>query len=182
MNKEEAGGGGDATLDDLQQAQIAEREAIRLRIMLHGGDPAHSPRLPNLGGRTKREQLRDALEELPYVSEVVFARDPALEADLFDACDGTVILLEPNLEQRGAWYELAMHASQPGAPRKLAVFVPEGDRELSGDGFLPTLVRRRVKSVHQWRYSDDDYEQCYLVREARAFVEGLLIEKSEEPS
>lgn len=147
--------------------------------MLHGGDPTVSERLPD--GRTKREQIGDALEALPYVAEVVFARDPSLEADLFDACDGTIILIERDAEQRGARYELALHAGQGDAARKLFVFVPDGSRvpELEGGGFFATLVRDRVKPLHRSRYSDRDYGQCRLVRKARDFVEGLRIEAYE---
>lgn len=147
--------------------------------MLHGGDPTVSERLPD--GRTKREQIGDALEALPYVDEVVFARDPSLEADLFNACDGTIILIERNAEQRGARYELALHAGQDDVPRKLFVFEPDGGRvpELEGDGFFATLVRDRVKPLHRSRYSDRDYGQCRLVRKARDFVEGLRIEAYE---
>lgn len=148
--------------------------------MLHGGDPTVSERLPD--GRTKREQIGDALEALPYVAEVVFARDPSLEADLFDACDGTIILIERNAEQRGARYELALHAGQGDAARKLFVFEPDGGRvpELEGSGFFPTLVRNRVKPLHRLRYSDRDYGQCRLVRKARDFAEGLRIEAYED--
>ena len=147
--------------------------------MLHGGDPTVSERLPD--GRTKREQIGDALEALPYVDEVVFARDPSLEADLFDACDGTIILIERNAEQRGARYELVLHAGQGAAARKLFVFEPDGGRvpELEGDGFFATLVRDRVKPLHRSRYSDRDYGQCRLVRKACDFVEGLRIEAYE---
>lgn len=147
--------------------------------MLHGGDPTVSERLPD--GRTKREQIGDALEALLYVGEVVFARDPSLEADLFDACDGTIILIERNAEQRGARYELALHAGQDAAARKLFVFEPDGGRvpELEGDGFFATLVRDRVKPLHRLRYSDRDYGQCHLVRKACDFVEGLRIEAYE---
>ncbi len=149
--------------------------------MVHGGDPAVSERLPD--GRTKREQIRDALRELPYVREVVFALDPSREADLFDVCDGTIILIERNAKQRGARYELVLHAGQQGeVTRKLFVFVPDGDRvpELDGSGLFPNLVRDRVKPLHRLRYSDRDYGQCRLVRKACDFVEGLKVERYQE--
>ena len=115
------------------------------------------------------------------MDEVVFARVPSLEADLFDACDGTIILIERNAAQRGARYELALHAGQDDAARKLFVFVPDGGRvpEIEGDGFFATLVRDRVKPLHRSRYSDRDYGRCRLVRKARDFVEGLRIEAYE---
>ena len=180
MNVYEFADDADNSLDNWQRAELARRDAIRLRIMVHGGDPTVSERLPD--GRTKREQIGDALEALPYVEEVVFARDPSLEADLFDACDGTVILIERNAEQRGARYELALHAGQGSVARKLFVLVPDGDRvpELEGDGFFPTLVRNQVKPLHRPRYSDREYQQCRLVGKARDFVEGLKVERYQD--
>lgn len=179
MNIRESADAAKTSLDDWQRTELAKRDAVGLRIMLHGGDPAVSERLPD--GRTKREQIRDALRELPYVREVVFARDPSLEAALFDDCDGTIILIE-RTEQRGARYELALHAGQGEAARKLFVFEPDGGRvpELEGDGFFATLVRDRVKPLHRSRYSDLDYGQCRLVRKACDFVEGLRIEAYED--
>lgn len=180
MNIYEFADDADTSLDHWQRAEIAKKDAIRLRIMLHGGDPAFSERLPD--GRTKREQIRDALRELPYVREVVFALDPSREADLFDVCDGTIILIERNAEQRGARHELTLHARQDDAVRKLFVFEPDGGRvpELEGNGFLPTLVRDSVKPLHRLRYSDRDYGQCRLVRKACDFVEGLKVERYQE--
>ena len=181
MSESRSLSGADTSLDEWQRTENAKREALRLRIMLHGGDPALSERLEG-DGRTKREQIRDALESLPYVDEVVFARDPVDEAALFDACDGTIILIERNAEQRGARAELVLHAGQSEVARKLFVLIPDGDRvpELEGDGFFATLVRNRVKPLHRWRYSDREYEQCYLVRKAREFVEGLRLELIED--
>ena len=180
MNIREFADGATTSLDDWQRAEIEKKDAVRLRIMLHGGDLAVSERLPD--GRTKREQIREALDALPYVEEVVFALTPSFEADLFEACDGTIILIERNAAQRGARHELTLHAGQDDAVRKLFVFVPDGDRvpELEGDGFLASLVRDRVKPLHQSRYSDRDYGQCRLVRKARDFVEGLRIEAYED--
>ena len=180
MNIYEFADDADTSLDDWQRAEIEKKDAVRLRIMVHGGDPEVSERLP--GGRTKREQIRAALEDLPYVGEALFALAPAFEADLFDACDGTVILIERNAEQIGARYELALHAGQGDVARKLFVFVPDGDRvpELEGDGFFPTLVRERVKPLHRARYSDREYQQCRLVRKALDFVEGLKVERYQE--
>lgn len=179
MSESRSISGADTSLDEWQRTENAKREALRLRIMLHGGDPARSERLD---GRTKREQIRDALRDLPYVDEVVFARDPVDEAALFDACDGTIILIERNAEQRGARAELVLHAGQSEVARKLFVLIPDGDRvpELEGGGFFATLVRNRVKPLHQWRYSDWEYERCYLVRKAREFVEGLRLELIED--
>lgn len=180
MNIYEFANDADTSLDDWQRAEIEKKDAIRLRIMVHGGDPEVSERLPD--GRTKREQIGEALEALPYVDEVVFARDPSLEAALFDACDGTVILIERNAAQRGARYELALHAGQGDVARKLFVFVPDGDRvpELEGDGFFPALVRERVKPLHRACYSDREYQRCRLVDKACDFVEGLKVEQYQE--
>ena len=178
MNIREFAHAATTSLDDWQRAEIAKKDAIQLDIMLHGGAVAESERLAD--GRTKREQIRDALRELPYVREVVFACDPSLEAGLFNACDGTIILIERNAEQRGARHELTLHAGQDDVPRKLFVFEPDGGvPELEGSGFFPTLVRNRVKPLHRSRYSDRDYGQCRLVRKARDFVEGLRIEAYE---
>lgn len=168
------------SLKEWQRAQMAQRNAIQLRVMLHGGDPEHSQQLGD--GRTKRQQIRDALEALSYVGEVVFAQAPELEATLFDACDGTVILIERNPEQRGARSELALHAGQQDVARKLFVLIPDSGRvpELAGDGFFATLVRERVKPLHRVPYSDRDYEACHLVEKALEFVEGLRVERSED--
>ncbi len=222
MNIYEFADDADTSLDDQQRAEIEKKDAIRLRIMVHGGDPEVSERLPGgrtkreqiraalealpfvgealfalrimvhggdpevserlPGGSTKREQIRAALEALPYVGEALFALAPALEADLFDKCDGTIILIERNAEQRGARYELALHAGQRNAARKLFVLIPDDDRvpELEGDGFLATLVRERVKPLHRARYSDREYQQCRLVNKARNFVEGLKVERYQD--
>ena len=181
MNVYEFADDADNSLDDWQRAEIEKKDAIRLRIMVHGGDPDVSEKLPD--GRTKREQIGDALKALPYVRAVVFALDPSFEADLFDVCDGTVILIERNAKQRGARYELVLHAGHQGeVTRKLFVLVPDGDRvpELNGDGFFPALVRNQVKPLHRPRYSDREYQQCRLVDKARDFVEGLKVERYEE--
>ena len=180
MNIYEFADDADTSLDDWQRAEIAKKDAIRLRIMLHGGDPAFSERLPD--GRTKREQIRDALDALPYVGAVVFADDPSLEAALFNACDGTVILIERNAKQRGARDELTLHAAQDDAARKLFALIPDGDRvpEIEGNSFLAKLVRERVKPFHRECYSDREYQECSLVRRACGFVEGLKVERCQD--
>ena len=179
MNHREIAGGADASLDAWQKEEIARRDRFRIRVMLHGGDPSVSERLD---GHTKRRQIRSALESLPYVEEVVFARDPRDEAALFDACDGTIILIERNAMQGGARYELALHAGQRGVARKLFVFLPDNDRvpELEGDGFFATLVRDRVKRAHRYEYSDREYEECHLVQVAWDFVADLRTELIED--
>ena len=179
MNHREIAGGADASLDEWQRAESAKRERFRMRLMLHGGDPSVSERLD---GRTKREQIREALEALPFVEEVVFARDPRDEPTLFDACHGTIILIERNAAQSGARYELALHVGQRNVARKLFVFIPDNDRapELEGDGFFATLVRDRVKRAHRYEYSDREYEQCHLVQVDWDFVADLRTELIEE--
>lgn len=179
MNHREIAGGADASLDEWQRAESAKRERFRMRLMLHGGDPSMSERLD---GHTKREQIREALEALPFVEEVVFARDPRDEPTLFDACHGTIILIERNAAQSGARYELALHAGQRNVARKLFVFIPDNDRvpELEGDGFFATLVRDRVKRAHRCEYSDREYEQCHLVQVAWDFVADLRTELIED--
>ncbi len=152
--------------------------------MVHGGDTGRSEQLEALGfpKRTKREQIRHALNAVPYVAEVVFADEPFLEPHLFDACDGTVVLIEWNVEQRGARFELALHVGQQDVARKLFVFIPDDRRvpELEGEGFFATLVRDRVKPLHRVRYSDHDYEECCLIEKALEFAEGLRIERSDD--
>ena len=163
-----------------QLEQLARRDDDRLRIMVHGGDPSLSEKLQ--GGLTKRQQIRSALETVPYVSGVVFAEKPEEEPDLFEECDGTIILIERNTEQRGAWYELAMHAGQRGSSKKLGVFIPDGGRviDLEGGRFLATFVERRLNPLYQWRYTDFDYEQCRLVTTARDFVDSLRGKRFED--
>ena len=180
MNKEDVAGAAQGSLDAWQRAEIAKTEAIKLSLMVHGGAPDYSERLAD--GLTKREQVRVALEHLDYVDEVVFALDPSLEADLFDFCDGTVLLIERNAEQRGARFELALHVGQQDVARKLFVFIPDDRRvpELEGEGFFATLVRDRVKPLHRVRYSDHDYEECCLIEKALEFAEGLRIERSDD--
>lgn len=179
MNHREIAGGADASLDEWQRAESAKRERFRMRLMLHGGAPSVSERLD---GRTKREQIRDVLEDLPYVREVVFALEPRDESALFDSCDGTIILIERNTAQSGARYELALHVGQRNVARKLFVFIPDNDRvpELEGNGFFATLVRDRVKRAHRYEYSDREYEQCHLVQVAWDFVADLRTELIED--
>lgn len=179
MNHHEIASGADASLDEWQRAEGAKRERFRIRVMLHGGDPSKSERLD---GHTKRQQIREALEALPYVQEVVFAREPRDEPALFENCHGTIVLIERNAEQRGARYELALHAGQRNVARKLFVFVPDNDRvpELEGNGFFATLVRDRVKRAHRYEYSDREYEQCHLVQVAWDFVADLRTELLED--
>ena len=148
--------------------------------MVHGGDPTYSQKLDD--GLTKREQIRAALQKLSYVHEVVFALSPVLEGELFEKCEGTIILIERNPKQLGARDEFRAHALQRDVARKLFVFIPAEEGEPQGEGFFATLVRDRVKPLHKWHYSDTDYEECHLVQKATAFVEGLRIEQAEATS
>lgn len=179
MSKEELARAAQGSLDAWQREEIAKREAIRLRFMVHGGSVEHSEQLGD--GLTKREQIRARLHQLPFVEEAVFAAAPHLEAELFDACDGTVLLIERNAQQKGARYELVLHSGQSDVSKKLFVFIPDGDRvpELEGDDFFPALVRDRVKPVHKLCYSDRDYEDCHLVEKAIDFAESVLIDRAE---
>lgn len=179
MSKEELARAAEGSLDAWQREEIAKRDAIRLRLMVHGGSVDHSERLRD--GLTKREQIRARLQQLPFVQEALFATAPHLEAQLFDACDGTVLLIERDARQKGARYELVLHSGQSDVPKKLFVFIPDGDRvpELEGEGFFPALVRDRVKPVHKLRYSDRDYDDCHLVEKAIDFAESILIDRAE---
>lgn len=64
MNKEEFARAAQGSLDAWQRGEIAKKEAIRLRLMVHGGDPEVSEQVE--GGLTKRQQVRVALEHLDY--------------------------------------------------------------------------------------------------------------------
>ena len=135
--------------------------------MVHGGDTEASKKLTD--GRTKREQIRDALQELDHVERVIFAPDPSIEKFLFDLCDATITLIEPTA-QRGARYEFIGHVWQPGSWRKLVVLYPEKLDEPIGGFFREILDTEPVGSLE---YTQDDYDRCRLVRQAVAFADRL---------
>ena len=172
MDREQLANTADETLDPAERAQLVPTPGSGLVIMVHGGDVGHSPKLAN--GLTKREQIRKALLDLPYVADAFFATDPAEEKDLFDKSDGTVVLVESDPFQSGARHEIAVHAYQDKADHKLCVLFPKGDEEFEGMGYLRSLMWNYLNPLNLWAYSVDDYFDCYLVPTARAFVEGLL--------
>lgn len=150
--------------------------------MVHGGDTGVSRRLAD--GRTKREQIRDALQELDHVREVIFASDPVTEKYLFDLTDATIVLIEPT-GQTGARFESMGHLWQPGSWRKLVILYPE-DLEEPQEGFFRQVLDG--EPVDAWEYTQDDYDRCHLVRRAVVFADELkastldaLFEKYDAP-
>lgn len=152
--------------EDIRQ-RLDEAGAISFRIMVHGGDTGATDKLSD--GRTKREQIRDALQELDYVGEVIFASDPLIERYLFDLADATIALIEPT-EQTGARFESMGHSWQPGAWRKLVILYPDNLDEPPW-GFFQQILDG--EPVGNWEYSQEDYDSCRLVRKAVIFADQL---------